>query len=58
MKKAFKLTIVKQSVDGATVEYFLSSVAAQARIESLESKGYTVMMSRVVSFNNTYCEVI
>lgn len=58
MKQAFKLTIVKQSVDGAIVEYFLSSGAAQARIESLESKGYTVMLSRVVSFNNNYCEVL
>lgn len=58
MKKAFKLTIVKQSVDGATVEYFLSSAAAQARLETLQGKGYTVMMSRVVSFNNIYCEVL
>ena len=58
MKQAFKLTIVKQSIDGASVEYFLSSSAAQARIESLESKGYIVMLTRVVSFNNNYCEVI
>ena len=58
MKQAFKLTIVKQSIDGASVEFFLSSSAAQVRIESLESKGYIVMMSRVVSFNNTYCEAI
>jgi hypothetical protein len=58
MKQAFKLTIARRSINGATIEYFLSSYAAKARIESLESKGYSVTMTKVVSFNNNYCEVL
>ena len=58
MKQAFKLTIVKQSIDGATIEYFLSSYAVQARIESLEAKGFIVVMTQVEYFNNSYVDVI
>lgn len=58
MKKAFKLTIAERSSNGATIEYFMSSVAAQARLEALQAKGYVVVLSEVISSFNNYCEVI
>ncbi len=57
MKKAFKLTIVKRSDNGATIEYFLSSFAAKARLERLQEKGFVVTLSEVTSFKQ-YCEAI
>lgn len=58
MKKAFKLTIARRSTNGATIEYFLSSYATQARIELLEAKGFIVVMTQVGYFNNSYADVI
>lgn len=58
MKKAFKLVIAKKDLDGCEVEHYLTESAAKARLESLKSKGFSVTMSKVVSFKNNYVEVI